>query len=69
MIIYDRFKREECKFLKLLEVLGQYMNTDSVIIFTDKQEHADSLRRGLVMHLSPWRHRPLRQVTVILKKN
>jgi ATP-dependent RNA helicase DDX46/PRP5 len=39
---------EEHKFLKLLEVLGQYTDKGSVIIFVDKQEHADGLLKDLM---------------------
>jgi ATP-dependent RNA helicase DDX46/PRP5 len=39
---------EEQKFLKLLEVLGQYTDKGSVIIFVDKQEHADGLLKDLM---------------------
>ena len=34
---------EDTKFLKLLEVLGEYSDQGSIIIFVDKQEHADGL--------------------------
>lgn len=34
---------EEQKFLKLLEVLGQFYEKGQTIIFVDKQESADSL--------------------------
>ncbi|KAG8439140.1 hypothetical protein GDO86_005380 [Hymenochirus boettgeri] len=39
---------EEKKFLKLLELLGHYQETGSVIIFVDKQEHADGLLKDLM---------------------
>ncbi|XP_051732927.1 probable ATP-dependent RNA helicase DDX46 [Ctenopharyngodon idella] len=39
---------EEKKFLKLLEILGHYQEKGSVIIFVDKQEHADSLLKDLM---------------------
>ncbi|XP_015793433.1 probable ATP-dependent RNA helicase DDX46 [Tetranychus urticae] len=43
---------EEDKFLKLLEILGQYLEGEhSAIIFVDKQEKADTLLREL-MHAS-----------------
>jgi hypothetical protein len=45
---------EEQKFLKLLEVLGQYTDKGSVIIFVDKQEHADGLlKAGLAIKNPP----------------
>ena len=37
---------EERKFLKLLEILGQYSADGSSIVFVDKQEHADSLLKA-----------------------
>ncbi|KAG5843281.1 hypothetical protein ANANG_G00149130 [Anguilla anguilla] len=39
---------EESKFLKLLEILGHYQEKGSVIIFVDKQEHADGLLKDLM---------------------
>ena len=39
---------EEQKFLKLLEVLGKLSVEGQVIIFVDKQEHADSLLKDLM---------------------
>ena len=39
---------EETKFLKLLEVLGEYTDRGSVIVFVDKQEHADGLLKDLM---------------------
>merc|ERR1712218_134445 len=39
---------EDNKFLKLLEVLGRYIDMGSVIIFVDKQEHADGLLKDLM---------------------
>ncbi|XP_038563743.1 probable ATP-dependent RNA helicase DDX46 isoform X1 [Micropterus salmoides] len=39
---------EDKKFLKLLEILGHYQEKGSVIIFVDKQEHADSLLKDLM---------------------
>ncbi|KFQ48024.1 putative ATP-dependent RNA helicase DDX46, partial [Nestor notabilis] len=39
---------EENKFLKLLELLGHYQEKGSVIIFVDKQEHADGLLKDLM---------------------
>ncbi|CAJ0967019.1 unnamed protein product [Ranitomeya imitator] len=39
---------EENKFLKLLELLGHYQELGSVIIFVDKQEHADGLLKDLM---------------------
>ncbi|XP_056587583.1 probable ATP-dependent RNA helicase DDX46 isoform X1 [Triplophysa dalaica] len=39
---------ESKKFLKLLEILGHYQEKGSVIIFVDKQEHADSVLKDLM---------------------
>jgi ATP-dependent RNA helicase DDX46/PRP5 len=39
---------EDQKFLKLLEVLGAKQEEGQVIIFVDKQEHADSLLKDLM---------------------
>ncbi|XP_029029312.1 probable ATP-dependent RNA helicase DDX46 [Betta splendens] len=39
---------EDQKFLKLLEILGHYQEKGSVIIFVDKQEHADGLLKDLM---------------------
>merc|ERR1719383_304148 len=39
---------EDNKFLKLLEVLGEYADRGSIIIFVDKQEHADGLLKDLM---------------------
>nr|XP_005995960.1 PREDICTED: probable ATP-dependent RNA helicase DDX46 isoform X1 [Latimeria chalumnae] len=39
---------EENKFLKLLELLGHFQEKGSIIIFVDKQEHADGLLRDLM---------------------
>merc|ERR1719193_1233621 len=39
---------EDQKFLKLLEVLGRYVDMGSIIIFVDKQEHADGLLKDLM---------------------
>ena len=39
------------KFYKLLEVLGRYQEQGSVLVFVDKQEHADELMKNL-MHYS-----------------
>uniref|UniRef100_A0A5F7ZQY8 Probable ATP-dependent RNA helicase DDX46 n=1 Tax=Macaca mulatta TaxID=9544 RepID=A0A5F7ZQY8_MACMU len=39
---------EEKKFLKLLELLGHYQESGSVIIFVDKQGHADGLLKDLM---------------------
>ncbi|OCT88323.1 hypothetical protein XELAEV_18016957mg [Xenopus laevis] len=39
---------EEKKFLKLLELLGHYQEKGAVIIFVDKQEHADGLLKDLM---------------------
>ncbi|KAG8033832.1 hypothetical protein G9C98_008313 [Cotesia typhae] len=39
---------EEQKFFKLLEILGHYQNKGSVIVFVNKQEHADMLLKDLM---------------------
>jgi len=39
---------EDAKFLKLLEVIGNYIHLGSVLIFVDKQEHADGLLKDLM---------------------
>uniref|UniRef100_A0A803SWR8 RNA helicase n=1 Tax=Anolis carolinensis TaxID=28377 RepID=A0A803SWR8_ANOCA len=39
---------EENKFLKLLELLGHFQEQGAVIIFVDKQEHADGLLKDLM---------------------
>lgn len=41
---------EDQKFLKLLEVLGQFYERGQIIIFVDKQESADSLFKDLLSH-------------------
>jgi hypothetical protein len=52
---------EEQKFLKLLEVLGQYTDKGSVIIFVDKQEHADGLlKAGLAIKNPPKKNPPIK---------
>ena len=39
---------EDNKFLKLLEVLGRYVDRGSCLVFVDKQEHADGLLKDLM---------------------
>lgn len=39
---------EEAKFFKLLELLGQYQEHGSIIVFVDKQENADILLKDLM---------------------
>lgn len=39
---------EEAKFFKLLELLGQYQESGSIIVFVDKQENADILLKDLM---------------------
>merc|ERR1719400_2351545 len=39
---------EDNKFLKLLEVLGRYVDLGSCLVFVDKQEHADGLLKDLM---------------------
>lgn len=43
----------EDKFLKLLELLGLYQEDGSVLVFVDKQEHADELMNNLCKHSYP----------------
>lgn len=40
--------KDEEKFLKLLELLGNYQEQGSAIVFVDKQEHADILLKDLM---------------------
>lgn len=44
---------EDKKFLKLLELLGLYQEKGSVLVFVDKQEHADELMKELMTHSYP----------------
>lgn len=44
---------EENKILKLLELLGIYQEKGSVLVFVDKQEHADELMKDLMKHSYP----------------
>jgi ATP-dependent RNA helicase DDX46/PRP5 len=65
---------EEQKFLKLLEVLGQYTDKGSVIIFVDKQEHADGLLKAGLAIKNPPKKTHLQKPTKngffwVLKKN
>ena len=39
---------EDNKFLKLLEVLGRFIDQGSCLVFVDKQEHADGLLKDLM---------------------
>lgn len=39
---------EDAKFFKLLELLGLYSQSGSIIVFVDKQENADSLLKDLM---------------------
>lgn len=41
---------EDKKFFKLLELLGIYSPQGSVLVFVDKQEHADDLMKDLLKH-------------------
>jgi len=41
---------EETKFLKLLELLGQFYEQGQTIVFVDKQENADTLFKDLLSH-------------------
>ena len=51
MLMNDVVKvlEEDTKFLKLLEVLGEYSDQGSIIIFVDKQEHADGLLKVVII--------------------
>ncbi|KAL5018688.1 hypothetical protein ScPMuIL_004410 [Solemya velum] len=44
---------EDTKFRKLLELLGIYQERGSVLVFVDKQEHADDLMKDLMKHSYP----------------
>jgi ATP-dependent RNA helicase DDX46/PRP5 len=44
---------EDDKYLKLLELLGVYQEEGSVIVFVDKQEHADDLTKRLLKNSYP----------------
>ena len=44
---------EEKKLFKLLELLGIYQEIGSVLVFVDKQEHADELMKNLLQHSYP----------------
>ena len=44
---------EDQKFLKLLELLGLFQEQGSVLVFVDKQEHADELMKNLLRHSYP----------------
>ncbi|KAK2147639.1 hypothetical protein LSH36_543g00013 [Paralvinella palmiformis] len=50
---YVTVLEEENKFLKLLELLGLYQEKGSVLVFVDKQEHADELMKDLMKHSYP----------------
>ena len=41
---------DDQKFFKLLELLGIYQEQGSVLVFVDKQEHADELTKNLLRH-------------------
>ena len=44
---------DDDKFFKLLELLGIYQEGGSVLVFVDKQEHADDLMKDLMRHSYP----------------
>ena len=44
---------EDQKLHKLLELLGMYQELGSVLVFVDKQEHADDLMKNLMRHSYP----------------
>ena len=44
---------DDDKFFKLLELLGVYQEGGSVLVFVDKQEHADDLMKDLMKHSYP----------------
>ena len=41
---------QDDKFFKLLELLGIYQEQGSVLVFVDKQEHADEVVKLLMKH-------------------
>merc|ERR1711935_727306 len=41
---------DDAKFLKLLELLGKYVEDGACLVFVDKQEHADALLKDLMNH-------------------
>ena len=51
--MFQTVLEEENKFLKLLELLGLYQEKGSVLVFVDKQEHADELMKDLMKHSYP----------------
>ena len=53
LIIFQTVLEEEQKFFKLLELLGQYHEMGSVLVFVDKQEHADELMKDLLKYSYP----------------
>ena len=44
---------EDRKLFKLLELLGNYNDQGSALVFVDKQENADDLMKQLMMHAYP----------------
>ena len=51
--IFQLILDEDKKFFKLLELLGIYQEQGSVLVFVDKQEHADDLMKDLMKHSYP----------------
>lgn len=58
---------EDTKFLKLLEVLGEYSDQGSIIIFVDKQEHADGLLKVVII-LADLMEKPQLELIKSIKK-
>ena len=53
LLNFQTVLEEDQKFFKLLELLGQYQELGSVLVFVDKQEHADELMKDLMKHSYP----------------
>lgn len=51
--LFQTILEEDQKFFKLLELLGQFQEMGSVLVFVDKQEHADELMKDLMKHSYP----------------
>jgi ATP-dependent RNA helicase DDX46/PRP5 len=50
IVVLQLVLEEEQKLFKLLELLGVYQEQGSVLVFVDKQEHADDLMKSLLQH-------------------
>ena len=51
--LFEVILQDDQKYLKLLELLGIYQPTGSVIVFVDKQEHCDELMKNLLKNSYP----------------